>query len=480
MRNDRNQKPRRARADRPERNGSTPLRLTDERLAPQRVTPRPDAEPADAARVAEEGGWTGESLATYLRSIRDIPVLSKQETFELAAALEEHELAFREAMFAIPGTALQVLATWYERQERGLVTAVLSAHYPDPGGRDWSRQIDTALRRLETLVQRREGLRGASPEERRRVDREIRNRLRRAELSFSLLHSIYLGFEKLTGERGSRADTALRRRLGLHTQAGRAELARARKAIEQRDEVKQTFVSHNLKLVVTCAKRYRNMGVPFMDLIQEGNLGLIRAVEKFDRHRGHRFSTYAVWWIEQSLIRSIQNQSRTVRVPSHMYDLQLRHRRVRQELRTRLRRDPTREELAEALSLTRPELNQLEATMKPIESIHAQVPGTDDLTLEDALPDRQVEHPIEEVDREEVHKELDRMLQVLSPREREILEWRFGLRGTSPATLQEIGERIGLSRERVRQLEVRALKRLREQEGAADLAASLELAGEAA
>jgi RNA polymerase sigma factor (sigma-70 family) len=232
---------------------------------------------------------------------------------------------------------------------------------------------------------------------------------------------------------------------------------------------------HNLRLVVTQAKRYRNMGVPYVDLIQEGNLGLMRAVEKFEYQRGFKFSTYAVWWIEQALVRAIQSVSRTVRVPSHIYELQLRMRRVEADLRQRLGRHPGSQELAKALDVPEDMVELTRMSAYPIGSLEAPLPGTDDLRLEDALADDEVDDPAEIHDEQTLRNALTRELETLAPRERAILEARFGLEGGEPPTLEEIGQQMGLSRERVRQIEHRALSRLRERGAIRNLGVAFEL-----
>ena len=147
------------------------------------------------------------------------------------------------------------------------------------------------------------------------------------------------------------------------------------------------FAHHNLRLVAKCAHRYRGLGLSFMDLVQEGNLGLIRAIEKFEPERGFMFSTYAVWWIQQAMIRAIQNQRRTVRVPSHICEQQIRLRRVESELAGRLGRDPTGEELAPKMGMSADAVDELVSTLAPIRSLNAPAPGLEDVEFEDLLSD---------------------------------------------------------------------------------------------
>jgi RNA polymerase sigma factor (sigma-70 family) len=420
-----------------------------------------------------------EALGVYLDRISPIAVLTREQTAEVAGRRVAHEAAFVKAMCALPATARAAVARWAERKADGFVTGVLAAGYRDRRDRDWSAHVDESLSAVAVMLDRRAALGrrrdAAAQRERAGLDRQIGQRMERAELSVDLLVELFRDFEDLLAREHEESAAVDRRRLGLHARPARARLDHARRALAAREDALNTLVRHNLKLVVKFAKRYRGLGLPFLDLIQEGNVGLMRAAEKFDPARGFSFSTYGVWWIEQAAIRAIQNHARTVRVPAHVYDRQLRYRAVARDLRHRCGREPTGDELARMLEMTPEDVELVVATTRRIRSSSERIPGTEDLTLEEIFVDEDAADVVEAIDCLEVRSELDRAMRCLRPRERQILEWRYGLADGGARTLEEIGNQIGLSRERVRQIQASALARLRARRGIGALAASIGL-----
>jgi RNA polymerase primary sigma factor len=418
-----------------------------------------DAGPADDRAGGEESRT---ALDRYIRSIGHIRVLTREETAELASLLEREEAELRSAILAIPRTADCLLERWRELRRAGRVTAALAAGHRDGSGVDWNRRIDACFAAVERLVARRDAIRPRAPDaagRRKETEERIAARLARTRIELRELLAILARFRALASSEDP-LDAAEAERLGLDTPRVRGQIERAEAALARLHAAKQTFVRHNLRLVVKIAKRYRNLGVPYLDLIQEGNLGLIRAVEKFEHRRGFHFSTYAVWWIAQAMVRAIQNHSRTVRVPSHMYDHQLRYKRLERDLRQRLGREPERDDLAQVLELPIEVVDQLESSLRPNVSTTSPLPGTDDLTLENALADEGAEDPAEGLGRDELRTALAGALEGLPERERQILTWRFGIGGEEPQSYAAIGMRLGLSRERVRQLAERGLRQL--------------------
>lgn len=217
----------------------------------------------------------------------------------------------------------------------------------------------------------------------------------------------------------------------------------------------------NFRLVISVAKKYRGRGVPFPDLIQEGHVGLIRAVKKFDYRRGFKFSTYAHWWIRQAITRAVADQGRTIRVPVHMSDQISRMLRVTHELTQRVDRDPTNEELAEALNVTPEKVAYLKLKAKRPISLETPTGRNKDAVIADFVKDEVAKMPAEEIDKRLLGEQLEEVLEELPPREARILRLRYGLADGKSHTLKEIGQKFGITRERVRQIEAQALRRLR-------------------
>ena len=236
----------------------------------------------------------------------------------------------------------------------------------------------------------------------------------------------------------------------------------ARLAIKGDEQGRKRMIESNLRLVVKIARRYVNRGLTLLDLIEEGNLGLIRAVEKFDPERGFRFSTYATWWIRQTIERAIMNQTRTIRLPIHVVKELNVYLRAARELTQKLDHEPTADEIAELLDKPIDDVKRMLGLNERVTSVDTPLGPDSDKSLLDTIPDQRVSDPAELLQDHDMRSSIDAWLDELSDKQREVLARRFGLRGFEAATLEEVGREIGLTRERVRQIQVEALRRLRE------------------
>ena len=237
----------------------------------------------------------------------------------------------------------------------------------------------------------------------------------------------------------------------------------AQKILDGDEEAKQTLINANLRLVVNIAKHYVGRGMLFLDLIQEGNLGLMKAVDKFDYTKGFKFSTYATWWIRQAITRAIADQARTIRIPVHMVETINKMTRIQRQLIQDLGREPTAEEISEAMGgeLTAKRIREIQRiAMEPV-SLETPIGEEDDSHLGDFIEDKESESPSDYTTRQLLKERLYTILKDLSDREERVIRLRYGLDDNHPRTLEEVGKEFGVTRERIRQIEAKAIKKLR-------------------
>jgi RNA polymerase sigma factor (sigma-70 family) len=398
-------------------------------------------------------------LQDYLEDIVDMSVLAPEEQIRLLQNVESAEASLRAALAEIPETARRLLERWRDRRDRGLVTGALSRWHRDGSNRNVHKLIDQAFMRMEASLRAFDLSASGKLAARKHALTALAESVLDAEVALPVLLEI---LEGLVDSNELRRDKHCRRALG------RAVESRARLT-----DSKNLFINHNLRLVIRCAKNYRNQGVPFLDLIQEGNIGLIRAVEKFDYRRGYKFSTYAIWWIEQSLVRSVANDSRAVRIPSPLLDQRRRLKQREGAERALTPGEPTPMDLIDGLALDPKDIDDLRRSLEAEVSTQVTVGRTENLTLEETLVHENEGDWVDSFDQHSLSRHIRQIIPTLSERGQRVIEARFGLWGDSPRTLHDIGRELGVSRERVRQIEKQALEQLRENPVAESIASEL-------
>jgi RNA polymerase primary sigma factor len=476
--------------------------------------PDETAAPVTASASSEiEGGSASDPFGLYLKQMGSIPMLNRQQELELAGRLDRLRRRYRRAALC-SFTVLTRVADKFEHIREGDLSLERNIdEVPSLGftAEHIRRRLPLYLGRLqrllaETAVEFRQFLRARSVAERTQRRRTYRKRVLRA---VALAESLSPRTELLDGwtaelmqdaaelgrlaqlaavKRRSplrRAEVTRRRNdlraLMLQFHATPDELAGLVRVLRQRrsayQEARQHLAEANLRLVVSLAKRYRGQGLAFADLIQEGNSGLMRAVDKFDYRLGWKFGTYATWWIRQGITRALANDSRTVRVPTNQVSVLRAMERVRGEITARQGSEPTLEQVAAALDITPEEARVLQAAGHYPSSLDVPITGDqDDVSLQDFLSDPDPTDLVRKVDLRLLRERIDEVLRCLSPRYREVIELRFGLKDGRPRSLDEVAQRFGVTRERVRQIEARGLQKLRQPERRDRLAGFTEVA----
>lgn len=469
--------------------------------------PTHDAEPAADAHAdahaephahEESSSGADDALGLYLKQMGAIPLLNRNQELTLAEKLERARDRYRRAVFC--GWAnLEKIHDLFRRVQAGaipidpVIDVVTSMHRSKD---EIVNRLPTHLRALKKILETtagtfRNALRLSSASGKFKARRELMKQLRKAmdlveELSprTEYLDTVTLEFKSI-----ARNLSDLERKAG---QGGRSQKAReqqTRTIKELRNEmiankmtaddaqkllrvilrrqkafqkVRMELAEANLRLVVSIAKKYRGRGLAFGDLIQEGNRGLMRAVDKFEHRMGFKFGTYATWWIRQGIQRALADHARTVRVPCHQVSMLAAMERVRGELLGRTGKDPSIEDLSKALGISPEETKALRAVSRMPLSLQEPMGDETERPLEEVINDPRAENPGENVDQTLLRDRIAEVLRSLTPREREVVELRFGLKDGQPRTLDEVARCYGITRERIRQIEARSLVKLRQ------------------
>ncbi len=470
--------------------------VTNGQSAPAKADPAQEAaDPKLLKELEEEVRWSDDPVRLYLSQMAEIPLLTREQEIELARRIEQTRRAFRRVLLTSP-VALRATFEALKKVHEGklpfdrtikvslterLTKEQILARMPhnlrtleallEQNERDYATFLDRTL----PLDQRRRALRRVLRRRRRAVKlaEELSLRTRRVQGLLPQLEELLQRMETLQRrlasdgcvDKDQRANWRrelqdLMRTSQETPRSLRRRLERIAQAREQYEQAKRELSAGNLRLVVSIAKKYRNRGLSFLDLIQEGNTGLMRAVDKYEYRRGFKFSTYATWWIRQAITRAIADQARTIRIPVHMIDVLSKLRQTARQLSQQLGREPTAGEAAEAAQLSVEEVRRVLSIGNHPVSLDRPVGESEDTSFGEFIEDRSTQSPLSEANRALLRARIESLLKTLTYREREIIRLRYGLGDGYTYTLEEVGRIFRVTRERVRQIESKAMRKL--------------------
>jgi RNA polymerase primary sigma factor len=414
-------------------------------------------------RQGESWDYQADLVRIYLRDMGRVMLLTREGEVSLARKIERGQKTILKALLKTWQLVEEVQAIRdrikTDPQTARAIFDLTEADVDDEAGRETMKAISADLGKILRLAARI-----------RRLPRRKSRRLARGRLVIGLgrlisalnLRPDYM--DVLTDNVIVRLRSIRRHRRGSQPTASARILAEILSGRNERDSAKKELTAANLRLVISIAKKYQNRGLHFLDLIQEGNIGLMRAVDKFNFHLGHKFSTYATWWIRQAITRAIADQSRTVRIPVHMTETLQKLARLTADFARKNSREPTVEEMARMAGLSSKKVREILETTQDALSIETPIGDNGEGILSDFIEDKGVPSPPDTVFHTSLKEQIAEALKNLTEREAEVIRMRFGLDGSGDRTLEEVGDRLRVTRERIRQIESKALRKLQDPE----------------